>query len=580
MHRITILCGLLLVFFLFSSWAEPENGVSPSSNEAQAQQYMIAGYSFTITGKTSENALRSRLIPNGDELFPSEEAMRDALDKKVQLLMNFRVFSKVEYELSYTNESRGIRFYQVRFVVVDASSILPFPYGKYDSNYGFRLGLKLYNRNVFGQLGNLYVAGNVSQRDNSFKQGLYYSEMSLSQVALGKQVKLDLSFKFSYDVKHPADMEYSYVTFKVNPQNMTIDHKALTLGTWFKIFPTGSTINSRWDFYSIGNELNWGPFGLALGGFSFYNKSIAYYPGSSQNHLYSLSYFRFHGLKISEHQIDSRVSVELDGSQGVLSYLNIGCTIGTGFDLWGWMNWYNDASIYNKMYPESPLLYELYFQWNSTLKRSGINWIGNFRKGMDFLIHGEGTWYPKRTFEGRPYKDADDNSFWLETMFSWFPILNSWFNPSLRITGVLSSVNKYFLPDYEDERLPDYIRGIRDDNAYVLDASDKINNSWSRAMVLNCNLTTKFITFGNFAHTYANPFVDVALVNDTNNLDGGTAKWLVGAGLEGIVILDRYPAYPIRASLGFNMEDVYKKIQGKLSGSVEYELYVGLYFFF
>ena len=40
MHRITILCGLLLVFFLFSSWAEPENGVSPSSNEAQAQQYM------------------------------------------------------------------------------------------------------------------------------------------------------------------------------------------------------------------------------------------------------------------------------------------------------------------------------------------------------------------------------------------------------------------------------------------------------------------------------------------------------------------------------------------------------------
>ena len=76
---------------------------------------------------------------------------------------------------------------------------------------------------------------------------------------------------------------------------MTIDHKALTLGTWFKIFPTGSTINSRWDFYSIGNELNWGPFGLALGGFSFYNKSIAYYPGSSQNHLYSLSYFRFHG---------------------------------------------------------------------------------------------------------------------------------------------------------------------------------------------------------------------------------------------------------------------------------------------
>ena len=545
---------------------------------------MIAGYSFTVTGKTTEEALRSQIVPNGDEIFPSEEAMRGVLDAKVQKLMNLRVFSKVEYTATYTNESRGIRFYQIRFTVVDASSILPFPYGKYDSNSGLRLGMKLYNRNVFGQLANLYLSGNVTLPDSVFQQGLssswgksvYYGEVDLSQLPLGKQVRLNLASQFSYDTSNPTDVTSSYFYFDINPQNMTIDHKALTLNTWFKMYPATTDIRGKWTYYRIGNEINWGPFALSLGGFSFYNKMIAYAPGTDDYYFYSLSHFRYHGLRIKGQQIDTRVSMETNGKYGVLSWLDISGTMGTGFSLFGWARWYNEVSIHNKMYPD-PLLYELFFEVNSTLTRSTINWKGNFRTGMDFKFHGDVNWFPRHMYEERPY--TDDDSAWLESMFTWFPFATSWINPSVRLTGVISSQDKEFLPDATSTYISDYIRGIRDSNDF-LEKNGSKRNSWTTAVVLNCNLTTSFITFRNFAHTYAIPFLDIALVNDANGLNGGKDKWLVGAGMEGVVVFDRYPAYPIRASLGFNMEDVYHKLKGIGDGSVEYELYIGLYFFY
>lgn len=577
MRKRHIILVLLLLFVSISMWAHEQNAVGDSA--PSSQKFMIAGYSFTITGKTTESALRSRIVPAGDEIFPSEEAMRAALDAKVQKLVNLRVFSKVEYQLAYTNESRGIRFYQVTFIIVDASSILPFPYGKYDSNIGTRVGLKLYNKNLFGQLSNLYLAGNVTIPDSAFqddvgngwKEGTYYGEMNLSQLALGKQVRLNLATQYSYNMQDPTS---SYFYFNFNPQNMTIDHKALSMNMWLYLHPKTADLQGDWYFKQIGNSFNWGPFALSLGGFSLYNKSIAYDVNTSDYYFYTLSHFRYHGFKIGTQQIDTRLSLETKGAYGILDWMDISGTIGTGFNVRDWFNWYNEITLHNKMYPDDPLLYELFWEFNSTLSRSSINWKGNFRTGLDFQIHGNMTIFPKQTFEGRPYYDAPYR--WLEIRTSWFPFASSWFNPSFRLSGILSSKKYYFLPSNTDDYVSEYIRGIRDNNDYV----SVTGEAWKRALVLNCNFTTSFITLRNFAHSYAIPFVDIALVNDVNGLNNGNDNWLVGAGMEGVVILDRYPAYPIRASLGFNMEDVYRKLTGNGTGSVEYELYIGLYFFF
>ncbi|HNZ94646.1 MAG TPA: hypothetical protein PKN79_02415, partial [Sphaerochaeta sp.] len=47
-------------------------------------------------------------------------------------------------------------------------------------------------------------------------------------------------------------------------------------------------------------------------------------------------------------------------------------------------------------------------------------------------------------------------------------------------------------------------------------------------------------------------------------------------GLDGWVILNRYPAYPIRASLGLNLEDLRRAVADELSWrDVEWELFIG-----
>ena len=64
------------------------------------------------------------------------------------------------------------------------------------------------------------------------------------------------------------------------------------------------------------------------------------------------------------------------------------------------------------------------------------------------------------------------------------------------------------------------------------------------------------------------------------NDDGSLAK-LMTVGGEGIIILDSHPSYPIRGSLGFNADHLVKLIKGEMGiRDVEFELYIGLYFFY
>ncbi|MFA6845371.1 MAG: hypothetical protein WCR02_06570 [Sphaerochaetaceae bacterium] len=538
------------------------------SAEGTDKQYLIESYQFTITGKTSESALRSSLIPEGNEFFPSEEAMVANLEAKKQTLVNKRIFSSVEYTYTLTNESKGTRFYKVHFIISDSETLFQLPYGKYDSNYGLRAGLKLYNNNLFGQLADMYWVVHTTQNDNSFKKGTYYSALDLNNILIGKKAKFGLHAKFNYDI---STVTNTYFYFNVSTQNLILDHKPIDFNPWFYLNPLDGSNTGRWGFTEIGNISNFGPFAMVLGGFSIYNKTKI---TPVDETVSTLTYFRFHGLKIAKKNFDFRFSVESNGTtDGVLSSIRIGETIGVNFTLFNCLNWYNEVSQYNKMYPNSPLLYEFSLQWGSTLSQSSINWVGNFRKGLSLKIHSEIEWFPKPTYQGRPYEDS--TWYYIEAMVTWFPFATSWFNPSFRLTGTQSNVAQYFLPDNTDELFADYMRGIRLDNQYVYSSTKKEKKT---AFAFNCNLTSSFITLRNFAHTYANPFIDLGLVNDS--LEDGKYVFLSSVGLEGIVILDKYPSFPLRASLGINLDDLIKKFKGTLSGSMEYELFLGMYFFF
>ena len=96
-------------------------------------------------------------------------------------------------------------------------------------------------------------------------------------------------------------------------------------------------------------------------------------------------------------------------------------------------------------------------------------------------------------------------------------------------------------------------------------------------MTFNLDLMFNFIKINGFCKTYAIAFTDLFL---GRNDDGSLAK-LMTVGGEGIIILDSHPSYPIRGSLAFNADHLVKFIKGEMDiRDVEFELYIGLYFFY
>ncbi len=78
--------------------------------------FAIESYEFEVSGKTTQFALRSAIIPtDGDPVWKSEDAFLKALNTKRQTLINKQLFLSVEYEYSFTSFSDGIAYYTVTF---------------------------------------------------------------------------------------------------------------------------------------------------------------------------------------------------------------------------------------------------------------------------------------------------------------------------------------------------------------------------------------------------------------------------------------------------------------------------------
>jgi len=96
--------------------------------------------------------------------------------------------------------------------------------------------------------------------------------------------------------------------------------------------------------------------------------------------------------------------------------------------------------------------------------------------------------------------------------------------------------------------------------------------------IINLNLTTTFIDFG-FAKSYASPFIDIGIFHNEANPDKPII--ISSAGLDGWGILNKFPSYPIRGSLGFNLESVREAIDNEIAFTeIEWELYIGMGLFF
>jgi hypothetical protein len=93
-----------------------------------------------------------------------------------------------------------------------------------------------------------------------------------------------------------------------------------------------------------------------------------------------------------------------------------------------------------------------------------------------------------------------------------------------------------------------------------------------------------FIKFKGFAEGFMSAFMDIGVFTPTVDTGSGsntvTQDDLIifkTVGVEGYGIMDKFPSYPIRGSLGFNLDDVISHFKGDMAFSdIEFELTIGM----
>lgn len=101
-------------------------------------------------------------------------------------------------------------------------------------------------------------------------------------------------------------------------------------------------------------------------------------------------------------------------------------------------------------------------------------------------------------------------------------------------------------------------------------------------MVVNLDATLMFVKFKGFAEGFISAFMDLGLftpatTSGSNSITEDDLILLKTVGIEGYGILDKFPSYPIRASLGFNVDDVAQHLAGEIGfNDIEFELFIGM----
>ena len=555
--------------------------------EVFAATYTIRSYTFNIKGKTTNSAL-SEFVGEPGETFSTLEELEAHVADKRQQLYNKRIFHEVGF--SYTLEDMGGDVFMADVVIYidDARTFIILPFPKYDSNYGFEFKVKAMDSNFLGTFATLEANVSLSQRDNSFKQGALDWDLGISSLKL-KNGTLSLltegAFFFSNWVSSNASL-------KASISDVKFGKLGLNGSISFKLGPDGDEKTSGWSLQSITtslgesydferialsnstsftmvpdeeNEFRLLPYSITdTVGLTFKHPTL-----SSPSLSTTLTYYFWSEVFDTSTTFTNRLDNLYDitattyfatsqtGFENGLDSFTPGIGISRGFSLFDKISFTPSVMFYLPYYISSATLVP-YMVTTLPFSYGAINWQeNNFRKGFVFSLTGSDTYY---FFPKTHALSASGNARF------HYPV-TSWFNPSARLD--FKWANSLQAINYEDS-YSEKLRGIRNDN-------EDINKEREFGMILNMDLLFNFIRINDFCSTYAVPFMDIFVgSNDDEGLDT-----LVTIGGEGIIVLDNYPSFPIRGSLGFNAKDLFNWMKGEIGlTDVEFELFIGLHYFY
>ena len=552
-----------------------------------AATYTIRSYSFNIKGKTTDSAL-SEFVGEPGATFSTLEDMEAHIADKRQQLYNKRIFHEVGF--TYTLEDMGGDVFMADVVIYidDARTFIILPFPKYDSNYGFEFKVKAMDSNFLGTFATLEGNIALSQRDNSFKKGALDWDITISSLKL-KNATISLTAEGAF---YFSSWNSSNASLKASISDIKLGKLGLEGSISFKIGPDGTDKTDSWSLKSITtslgesydfgsillknstsftmvpdpeNELRVLPYTITdTVGLTFRHPSLSSPTLSTTFTYYFMSEVfttettftnkmdNFYGITTTAYFATSQTKFD-DG----LDSFKPGFGISRGFSLFNKISFTPSVMVYLPYYI-APALLDPYMVTTLPFSYGSINWLeNNFRKGLQFSLTGSDVY----SF----FNETHSLSLTGNAVFH-YPV-TSWFNPSARLD--IKWANSLLNINYDDS-YSEKLRGIRNDN-------EDINKYRKFGMILNMDLLFNFIRINDFCSTYAIPFMDIFVgSNDDDNLET-----LLTIGGEGIIVLDDYPSFPIRGSLGFNAKDLMNWMKGDIGlTDVEFEIFIGLHYFY
>ena len=552
-----------------------------------AATYTVRSISFEVEGKTTKAAL-SEFVGAPGATFETESDLDAYVADKRQQLFNKRVFLEVSYAYELEDMGGDVFMADVVIYVKDASTFLMIPYPKYDSNYGLELKLKAKESNFLGTFTTLDATIAYTQRNNSFKDSLLEWDFTIDALRI-KEAKASIVHTTALDLQN---WNKSSATLAANFSNIKIGKVGLNGSLSFKVTPDGTEKTDDWSLKtittSLGTSVDLDKIGLS--------NSITFtmVPDASDDYkpkpetLTDTVGFSFKIPALSKTSVSTTckyvfaskaftttttVTSRFDKLYGItgtlyfatsqtgfgkgLSTITPGVGVSRGFTLFKKIAFTPSLMVYFP-YAIASKIFNPYMVTTLPFSYGSINWVdNNFRKGFVFSLTGSDTYY----FQ------TDKHSLSASGSATFHYPVTSWFNPSARLN--FKWANSYLNINVNNSYSWN-MRGVRDDNP-------EINKFRKFGMTFNLDLMTNFVRVEDFCSTYFIPFMDLFV---GSNDDGGFDT-IYTVGGEGIIILDSHPSYPIRGSLGLNANDLVKVAQGEKNFSeVEFEIFIGLYFFY
>jgi hypothetical protein len=497
--------------------AEPNPEIPVNGIDDSTIVYYIRTVTFDVRGRTRASALAERGEFVLGENITGKNNFENYITRKTQLLLNQRVLEKVhiEYALAEADEN-GLIPVDLSVKTADTMNLIILPEPKYDSNSGFEITLKARDYNFLGSMTPLRV-----------DLGYSYDEDGKHSVLLG--IDSDIPFRFlGYKWNLNFDHEFD------NTQGKPLYYKNTT---------------------GLSMEL---PFKTTAFTFGFNQSILVNEENNTSDIIDDGSYFQDRWYMASELYSQWKIPLGITvGRFGSLTYTP---------KLTGTINYRPNGTLGE--YREGPSITP-----SQSIGFGEINWIGNYRKGLEVSLDNSNTYNMHRT--------SWTNSISISTIghlplsedlgISGRFMYRQWFFNAKAIPTVFD--NGYFQV-YSDGG--DALRGIKNNQLpvnYILSLNIDLPVRLFRFVPSEWYNNPKLHFFDFELH--GSPFIDIALAEDPVHKRSFSFKdALISGGVEVIVFPLAMRSFYLRASLGMDMREFLRT--GRFFPSGGRELFIGV----